>query len=197
MTASTASTATLRRAIFPRAGLLTDAALVLGGALFVALFAQISISLPFTPVPITGQTFAVLLVGGSLGAVCGTSSMVLYMLMGIVGLPVYADHQSGIDVIKGASGGYIIGFLVAGFVVGMLADRGWDKKFSTAVTMMLTGNVFIFLVGVIWLQHVLHTDLNTTLEEGLYPFVPGEILKLYCAAALFPGAWALVRRIRG
>lgn len=196
MTASTASTATLRRAVFPRAGILTDALLVLGGALFVAVFAQISIPLPFTPVPITGQTFAVLLVGGALGTVCGTLSMGLYMFMGIVGLPVYADHAHGWHVVTGATGGYLVGFLVAAAMVGHLADRGWDTKFSTSGTMMLTGNVFIFLCGCLWLQHVLHTNLEKTLEYGLYPFVPGEILKLYLAAALLPGAWALVRRVR-
>ncbi len=196
MTASTGSTFTLRRAIFPRVSVLTDALLVLGGALFVALFAQISIPLPFTPVPITGQTFAVLLVAGALGTVCGTASMGVYMLMGIVGAPVYADHTHGLEVIKGASGGYIVGFLVAALVVGYLAEHGWDQKFSSSVTMMLTGNVFIFLVGLIWLQQVLHTDLGDTLKYGLYPFVPGEIVKLYLAGALLPGAWALVRRIR-
>ena len=196
MTASTASTTTLRRAVFPRVSVLTDAVLVLGGALFVALFAQISIPLPFTPVPITVQTFAVLLVGGALGSLCGVASMSLYMLMGIVGLPVYANQAHGFEIIKGATGGYIVGFLVAGLLVGYLADRGWDQKFSTSGTMMLTGNVIIFLVGLIWLQQVLHTSLADTLKFGLYPFVPGEIVKLYLAAALLPGAWALVRRIR-
>ncbi len=196
MTASTASTATLRRAVFPRAGVLTDAALVLGGALFVALFAQLSIRLPFTPVPITGQTFAVLLVGGALGTVCGSLSMGLYALMGIIGLPVYADHAHGWSIVSGATGGYIFGFLVAGALVGYLADKGWDQRFATSGTMMLIGNTFIFLFGCIWLQHVLHTNLEKTLEYGLYPFVPGEILKLYLAAALLPGAWALVRKIR-
>ncbi len=196
MTASSISSNTLRRAVFPNVSLLTNALLVLGGALFVALSAQISIPLPFTPVPITGQTFAVLLVAGSLGSVCGTLSMGLYLLMGIVGLPVYADHTHGIEVIKGATGGYIIGFIIAGLIVGLMADRGWDKKFSSSVTMMLTGNVVVFLVGLVWLQQVLHTNLADTLKYGLYPFVPGEVLKLYLAGALFPGAWALVRRIR-
>ena len=119
MIASTASTATLRRAVFPRAGILTDALLILGGALFVAVFAQISIPLPFTPVPITGQTFAVLLVGGALGTVCGTLSMGLYMFLGIIGLPVYADHTHGWHVVTGATGGYIVGFLVAAALVGL------------------------------------------------------------------------------
>jgi len=196
MTATTASTATLRRAVFPRAGLLTDALLVVGGALFIALFAQISIRLPFTPVPITGQTFAVLLVGGALGASCGTISVGFYVLLGLVGLPVYAAHTHGWSVLNGATGGYLMGFLVAGALVGYLADRGWDQRFATSGTMMLTGNVFIFLCGCLWLQHVLHTNLEKTLEYGLYPFVPGEILKLYLAAALLPGAWALVRRVR-
>ncbi len=99
-------------------------------------------------------------------------------------------------MIHGATGGYIVGFLVAGGLVGYLADRGWDRRFATAGTMMLIGTTFIFLCGCIWLQHVLHTNLEKTLEYGLYPFIPGEILKLYLAAALLPGAWALVRKIR-
>lgn len=195
MIASNASTATLRRAVFPRASILTDALLILGGALFVAVFAQISIPLPFTPVPITGQTFAVLLVGGSLGSVCGGLSMGLYLLMGIW-LPVYANQSDGWHVVTSATGGYIMGFVIAGALVGYLADRGWDQRFATSGTMMLIGNTFIFLCGCLWLQHVLHTNLEKTLEYGLYPFVPGEVLKLYLAAALLPGAWTLVRRLR-
>lgn len=194
--------ATLRRAAFPRQSVATSAVLVLGGALFVALFAQISIQLPFTPVPITGQTFAVLLVAASMGLVHGTLAMLAYLVMGVVGLPVFADQAHGWDEVAGATGGYLVGFLIAAAVVGTLAERNWDRRFSSSLSAMLTGNVIIFTVGLVWLAAWLGDNgfpngLQDTLEAGLYPFVPGEIVKLYLAGALLPAAWRLVGRIRG
>ena len=189
--------ATLRLAVFPRPGLLTDALLVLGGAGFVALAAQVSIDLPFTPVPITGQTFAVLLVGASLGALLGLASLGLYTFVGALGAPVYADGRHGWDILTGPTGGYIIGFALAAFLVGALAQRRWDRRFSSAVAAMLTGNVVIYLVGLPWLAEKIDAGLETTLEQGLYPFVVGDLLKLYLAGALLPSAWRLVARLRG
>ena len=186
--------ATLRLAVFPRGGLLTDVALVLAGTALVSAAAQISIKLPFTPVPITGQTFAVLLVGASLGAARGAASLGLYFLLGIVGAPIYADHASGWDVITSASGGYIVGFVVAAAVTGWLAEKRWDRRFSSSIGAMLTGSVIIYLFGLAWLAHVEHTNLEKTLEYGLYPFVPGDIFKLYLAAAALPAAWLGVQR---
>lgn len=193
---------TLRRAVVPRSGVATSAVLVLGGALFVALFAQISIQLPFTPVPITGQTFAVLLVAAAMGLGHGTAAMVLYLLMGIVGLPVFADQAYGWDEVAGATGGYLVGFVLAGLVVGLLAEKRWDHRFSSSLSAMLTGNVLIFLVGLVWLSvwlgdRGLPNGLDETLQNGLYPFVPGEIVKLYLAGALLPAAWRIVERVRG
>ena len=184
-----ADAATLRVAVFPRPSLLADAVLVVAGAGLVALAAQISVKLPFTPVPITGQTFAVCLVGASLGSIRGVASLTLYFLVGILGAPVYAHHDHGWDVITSASGGYIVGFVVAAGITGALAERRWDRRFSSAVGAMLTGNVVIYLVGLPWLAVVLNTNLEQTLEDGLYPFVPGDLFKLYCAAALLPAAW--------
>jgi biotin transport system substrate-specific component len=188
------TTATLRLAVFPRPRLLTDALLVLGGAAFVALAAQISVKLPFTPVPITGQTFAVVLVGASLGTIRGTASLLLYLALGVVGVPVYAHHDSGWDVITSASGGYIVGFVLAAAVTGTLAEHGWDKRFSSSIGAMLTGNVVIYLVGLPWLAVVLNTNLEKTLEYGLYPFIPGDTFKLYLAALALPAAWKIVPR---
>jgi biotin transport system substrate-specific component len=189
--------ATLRLAVFPRAGILTDVALVVGGAAFVALCAQVSIPLSFTPVPITGSTFAVLLVGASYGTLLGTASLALYVLAGLV-LPIYAQHNHGWDVLKGPTGGYLVGFIVAALLVGWLAERPhWDRRFSSSVAAMLTGSVVIYAFGLPWLQHTIHTDLEGTLEAGLYPFIIGDLLKLYLAAALLPAAWAAVRRFRG
>jgi biotin transport system substrate-specific component len=188
-----ADAATLRLAVFPRPTFLTDALLVVSGTALVSLCAQISVKLPFTPVPITGQTFAVCLVGASLGAVRGATSLTLYFLIGVLGAPVYAHHDHGWDVITSASGGYIVGFVAAAAVTGALAEHGWDRRFSSSVGAMLTGNVVIYLVGLPWLAVVLNTNLEQTLEDGLYPFVPGDLFKLYCAAALLPAAWRGVK----
>ena len=193
--------ATLRLAVFPRSGLLADIALIVLGAGLVSVAAQISISLPFTPVPITGQTFAVCLVGASLGAVRGTASLSLYVLAGIAGAPIYADGDHGWAQITGATGGYLLGFVLAAAVTGWLAeDRHWDRKFSSSIAAMLTGNVIIYLFGLPWLAAVLGEggswlSLEDTLEFGLYPFVPGDIFKLYLAAALLPAAWKVVEHV--
>jgi biotin transport system substrate-specific component len=188
---------TLRLAAFPRSSLLTDAVLVLCGTGLVAAAAQVSIPLPFTPVPVTGQTFAVVLVGTTLGLVRGTTSLLLYLLVGLAGAPIYADRAHGWSVLSGATGGYIVGFVVAAALVGFLAQRGWDRRFSSAVGAMLTGNLVIYLIALPWLAADLHTNLEKTLEFGLYPFVPGDMLKIYLAAALLPTAWKLVAAAGG
>jgi biotin transport system substrate-specific component len=187
---------TLRHAVFPRSGVLTDALLVLGGAAFVGLAAQLSFRLGFTPVPITGQTFAVLLVGAAYGPALGAASLTAYLLLGIAGVPLYADHLHGWTVFSGATGGYIVGFVLAAAVTGALAERGWDKRFSSSIAAMLTGSVIIYACGAIWLHHVLGVNWNTTLVDGVYPFVPLDLVKLYLAAAALPAAWGLVGRLR-
>lgn len=187
--------ATLRLALLHRSTWLTDTVLVTLGAGTVAAAAQVSIPLPFTPVPITGQTFAVLLVGASLGAGRGMASLVLYVLVGIAGAPVYAEGAHGWAVVSGATGGYLVGFVAAAAITGRLAERRWDRRFSSALAAMLTGNVVIYLVGLPWLAIVLDTGLERTLELGLYPFVPGDVLKLYLAGMLLPGTWRLVERL--
>ena len=189
--------ATLRLAVVPRTNLLTEAVLVVGGALFLALCAQISFELPFTPVPITLQTYGVFVIGASYGAWRGGGTTAVYLLMGIVGLPVYADRTHGLDVVLGATGGYLVGFVLAAVVVGWLAQRQWDRRFSSAVTAMLTGTVIIYAFGLVWLKVDQGLDVATTLEYGLYPFVPGDLLKIYLAGAALPFAWRLVGRVRG
>lgn len=170
-----------------------DFAAIAGGAALIAAAAQVAIRLPFTPVPLTGQTFAVLLVGAGLGGVCGGASAAVYLLLGVAGLPVYAHAESGWAVLGGASGGYLFSFPVAGALTGWLAERNWDRQFPSALAAMLTGNVVIYLIGLPRLAGALHTDLEKTLEFGLYPFVPGDVLKLYLAAVALPTAW----RFRG
>ena len=189
--------ATLRLAVFPRSGLLTDVVLVAAGAGLVALAAQWEIKLWFTPVPITGQTFAVLLVGASLGWLRGGASLLLYFLVGLAGAPVYAGGEGGWEWVEGATGGYLVGFIFAAALSGWLAQRRWDRRFSSAVAAMLSGSVVIYAFGLPWLAHVANLGLEETLEAGLYPFVVGDLLKLYLAGALLPGAWRLVERLRG
>jgi len=187
--------ATLRLATLPRVGLSTDVLLVVVGAGLVALAAQWEIKLWFTPVPITGQTFAVLLVGSSLGWLRGGASLLLYFLVGLAGAPVYAGGEGGWEWVEGATGGYLVGFIFAAALSGWLAQRRWDRRFSSAVAAMLTASVVIYALGLPWLAHVANLGVEDTLEAGLYPFVVGDLLKLYLAGALLPGAWRLVERM--
>ena len=188
--------ATLRLAVFPRSGLLVDVLLVVAGAGLVALCAQIEISLGFTPVPISGQTFAVLLVGASLGPLLGASSLLLYFCVGLLGAPVYSGGDGGWDIVHGATGGYLVGFIFAAMLTGWLARRRWDRHFNSAVAAMLSGSVVIYAFGLPWLAKEIGTGLEGTLEAGLYPFVIGDLIKLYLAGMLLPGAWKLVERLR-
>jgi biotin transport system substrate-specific component len=173
-----------------------EAVLIAAGSLLVAGAAQVVIPLPFTPVPITGQTFAVLLVGASLGAGRGAASLALYLGEGAAGLPFFAGGASGIAVITGVTGGYLVGFVFAGTLVGFLAQRGWDRRFASALGAMLTGNLVIYLFGVLGLAAFMGASplSEEVLLAGLYPFVPGDLIRIYLAAAALPGAWRLVRR---
>lgn len=180
-----------------------DAALIVAGCLFTALLAQVKVPLGFTPVPITGQTFAVLLVGASLGSWRGGSAMTLYLVAGSV-LPFYAGGASGL-VWGLSSGGYIIGFIPAAYAVGWLAERGWDRK-PWILLAMLAGNVILYVPGLIQLSlFVQGIDpsvaddqvVSTTLKWGLYPFILGDLIKLVAASLLLPGAWEVVNLVRG
>ena len=186
----------IRATVFPSATLAVDTMLALGGAALIALAAQISLSLPFTPVPITGQTFAVTTTAAALGLRTGAASSVLYVGAGLVGLPVYANGGSGWHAVSGATGGYLIGFVVCALIVGWCGDRGWASSFSSTVGAMLLGETVIYLCGLLWLRHSLHTPLGKTLELGLYPFVVGDLLKVYAAAAVLPSAHRWVRHLR-
>ncbi|HEY4151837.1 MAG TPA: biotin transporter BioY [Pseudolysinimonas sp.] len=184
--APTARRVVLADRVFPRT-LLMDVVLVVAGAALVTVLAQVAI--PLWPVPITGQTLAVLLVGSTLGWARGAISMVLYALLGLVGLPIYSDGTHGATVLFGATGGYIVGFIVSAALVGWLAERQWDRKILKAIVTFVAGSVVVFAIGLPWLAVVLRTDLQTTLEYGLYPFIVGGIIKAAIAAALLPLAW--------
>ncbi|MDT7948667.1 MAG: biotin transporter BioY [Thermoflexus sp.] len=177
---------------------LADAVLILGGSLLTALMARVEIPLPFTPVPITGQTFAVLLVGAALGSRRGALSMAVYLLEGALGLPVFAGGAAGLARLRGPTGGYLIGFIAAAFVTGWLAERGWDRRPATTALAMLTGNAVIYLFGLPWLAWFVGSFLGPkgALALGLLPFVPGDLLKLLLATLAFPSVWLLVRRAR-
>jgi biotin transport system substrate-specific component len=188
---------TLRTVAIPRTTPLADALVVVSGAALVALAAQVSIPLPFTPVPLTGQTFAVLLVGAAVGPTLGVASMLLYLGAGAIGAPIYAGGSSGFHVFSTATGGYLVGFVLAAALVGWFSRLRWDRTLSSALGAMLCGNVVIYGFGVVWLGQVLDTNLEQTLEFGLYPFIVGDLLKVYAAALLLPTAWKLVGRKRG
>ncbi len=172
------------------------ALLVLAGAGFVGALAQVSVPLPFTPVPITLQPFAALVVGAALGWRRGSAALMVYLLAGLAGLPWYADHGAGLSVLLSATGGYLVGFVVAAGVVGALARRGADRAPARTFATMLLGSALIYAVGVPWLMTDLHVGLARGLALGFTPFWIGDLLKAALAAVLLPGAWALARRAR-
>jgi len=174
-------------------GLVRSIALVIGGAVFVGLTAQVAIPLPFTPVPLTLQTFSVLLVGAALGSVRGAASMVLYLLAGVAGVPWFANQQSGWAF---ASFGYIVGFVVAAWLVGWLAERGADRRVVPTIGMMALGNVVIYVFGVAGLMLLADLPLSTALAKGVLPFLIGDVIKILLAAGLLPGTWKLINSRR-
>jgi biotin transport system substrate-specific component len=171
-----------------------DALLVLGGAGLMALLAQVSIPLHGTPVPITGQTLAVVLCGAALGANRGVLAMTLYALAGLV-LPVYADGDQGWHVISGANGGYIIGFILATYVIGRLAELGSDRTVLIAFVSFCAGQLIVFGIGVPWLKVSADLDWGTAIHGGFTVFIVGGLIKAAIAAIAVPSAWQLVRKI--
>ncbi|MEP7157831.1 MAG: biotin transporter BioY [Chloroflexota bacterium] len=179
------------------------------GTLLIILGARISFYLPGNVlVPVTLQTFGVLFGGALLGFRRSLLSVGLYLVLGIVGLPVFAfdqatqTYRSGLDTIVllnggfslAPTGGYLLGFLVAGGLIGRLAELGWDRKIGGSVAAMLLGNVVIYLIGVPWLMIAAKLDVAGGLTYGLWPFIPGDLVKLAVAAGLLPVGWWLVRR---
>jgi biotin transport system substrate-specific component len=173
-----------------------DIALVVAGSLVMVGLSHMSVRLPFTPVPVTGQTLGVLLVGTSLGVTRGAAAIALFLLYGVVGLPVYAGGASGLDtlLISSATGGYLWGFLAASLVCGYLAQRGWDRTIGSAIGAMVVGEIVIFTFGVAWLAQALGVSAEKAMELGLYPFVLGDLVKTMLAALILPAAWSLTKR---
>lgn len=180
--------------------------LVAAGALLIYLTAQVSFHLPDSPVPVTGQTFGVLLVGGALGFRRGFLATLLYVAIGVIGLPAFAEHKRGLEIIAsvdgghivlGATGGYLIGFMLASAFVGRLAELGWDRNILGAVAAMVAGNALIYVVGLPWLSLAVGFSASETIAKGLTPFLLGDLLKLLLAGAVFPFAWWVVGRRPG
>jgi len=181
---------------------LRHVALICVGAAFIALTANLAVWLPDNPIPITGQTLAVLVVGCALGLRRGAMSVALYLILGLF-LPVYAGQSHGLStilsigssgVVLGAPGGYLVGFFFAGALVGWLAEMGWDRHVSGAVGAMILGEVVIYAIAVPWLAIATHLSPQVAIEEGFLPFLVGDTIKLAIAAGIFPVAWWLVGR---
>ncbi len=185
---------TLLDAASPGTGLIRDAALVIGFACLTAVMAQVSFWIG--PVPVTGQTFAVLVAGALLGSRRGALSQLSYLAIGATGIPYWfaLGGPSGVARLAGPTGGYLIGFVAAAFIVGWLSERGWDRRVWTAVPAMLTGEAVLYIFGLLWLMHFVPAD--KVLQTGLYPFAFGDLIKVAAASLALPGGWLLLRRFQ-
>jgi biotin transport system substrate-specific component len=166
--------------------------LVFAFSLLVALSAQIVI--PVGPVPITGQTFAVLLTGALLGSRLGAMALIIYLIEGSCGLPFFRGGSSGIAHLLGPTGGYLVAFPAAAFITGAFAEHGWDRRFLTAAAAMAIGSAVIMLSGWAWFSLVTNTSFAVTVKITVMNFIPGDIIKILLAAAVLPSGWALLRR---
>lgn len=188
------TTATLRSAVFPRATTYSKALLVTFGTLFIAGLAQIALPVPGSPVPVTGQTLGVLLIGASYGSQLGATTLLTYLVIGFAGAPVFAKGEHGLAHLTGATGGYLIGMLFASLLVGALAGRKWDQKLRSALPTMLLGDVVIFSFGLYWLHAYTHQGWAWTFAAGFTPFLIGEVLKIAIAGTSLPLVWRFVQR---
>ena len=191
---SISSTATLRGALITRSTVSTKIALVVGGTAFLALMAQIAVPVPGSPVPVTGQTLGALLLGSAYGASLGFTTFATYLLVGFIGAPVFASGAHGLSRITGATGGYLVGMLLASLITGYLAGRKWDQKIFTVIPTMLIGDLVIFSAGLIWLHHSLHATWATTFKFGFTPFIVGEVIKIAIASTAMPTLWRFVTK---
>ena len=188
------TSAVLSQRVLPRSRI-ASVLLVVGAAAITALAAQVRIQLPFTPVPITGQTFAVLLSGAALGWRLGASSQMVYVLAGVLGLPVFSNGASGVEVVRGATGGYLIGFIFAAGLVGWMAEHRQDRTFATMFTAFILGSAVIYAFGVMGLMISTGWPLGEAIAKGVTPFLLGDILKATLAGLLVPGVWRLLGEV--
>ncbi len=179
-------------AVWPAAGIWRESALIVAGCLLIALAAQLQVLLPFSPVPVTGQTFAVLFLGALYGSRRGPATVVTYLMLGAMGLPVFAGGLAGLARFVGPTAGYLLGFVVAAFAVGSLSERGWDRKPWTTAASMIIGNGIIYAFGVAWLWRFVGWE--AVLTAGVVPFLPGDALKIALATILLPSGWRIIGR---
>ena len=189
---SISSSATLRGALITRSTGATQVALVIGGTAFLALMAQIAVPVPGSPVPVTGQTLGALLLGSAYGASLGFTTFASYLIVGFLGAPVFASGAHGLSRITGATGGYLVGMLLASLLTGYLAGRKWDQKVLTVIPTMILGDLVIFGAGLYWLHHSIHATWATTFKLGLTPFILGEVIKIAIASTAMPTLWRFV-----
>lgn len=175
--------------------LIYDVLLVIGASIFITLSAQIAFNVPFSPVPITGQTFAILLTGSFLGSRRGALAVILYLFEGIAGLPVFAQAHFGLVHLLGPTGGYLLGFIPAAYLCGLMVEKGWGQSVLTAFAIMSIGTGVIFFFGLTWLMFFVETD--NVLILGFYPYVTGGIIKIIAAALLFSGSGYLTKSNHG
>ena len=188
------SATSLRTSLIPRSTALSNAVLVVSGVLGLAALAQIAIPVPGSPVPVTGQTLGVLILGTAYGSTLGVTTFAIYILAGVAGAPVFANSGNGLDRIVGATGGYLIGMLVATFVLGQLARFRLDQNFLTALPSMLIGTITTFAFGLVWLHQYTGQSWDWTIKAGLTPFIVGEVLKIAIAGTSLPVVWRIVNR---
>ncbi len=182
--------ATIVGTLLPVSKRATRVMLVTASVIFTALCAQVAIPLWFTPVPLTGQTFSVLLTALLLGSQMATWSMGLYLLCGAIGLPVFAGATGGLVRLMGPTGGYLLGFLLAVYLVGRLAERGWDRRLSSCLLALCLGELAIYISGLLWLSHFVPS--GQLLAMGFYPFIPGDLIKIGLVTVALPSGWKLL-----
>lgn len=169
-----------------------DILMVLSGSLILALASQVSVRLSISPIPITLQTLAVLLIGATMGSKRGASAILLYIVEGASGMPVFAGGLSGIAYMLGPTGGYLLGFVAAAYVVGFCAERGYDRHVVTTFIILAIGNAITYTFGLLWLAF--YVEKSLALQMGLFPFITGDVLKIVMASLILPSGWALVNR---
>jgi biotin transport system substrate-specific component len=185
------TSAVITARVFPRSRLMS-VVLVVAAAGLTALAAQWYVQLPFTPVPVTGQTFAVLLTGAALGWKLGAAGQMLYVAVGALGAPVFSEASGGIEILKGATGGYLVGFVFAAALIGWMAEHRQDRTFATMFTAFILGSTVIYLFGVTGLMISTGWPLDEAVAKGVVPFLLGDLIKAAAAGVVLPGAWKLI-----
>ena len=185
---------TLKSAFITRSTVASQISLILTGTVFLAVMAQIAFPIPGSPVPFTGQTLGVLLLGTAYGAGLGASTVAFYLLMGMAGAPIFSSGTGGIERIVGPTGGYLVGMFISSLVLGALAGRKWDQKIKTVIPTMIIGNLIIFAIGLLWLNQYTGQSWLWTFEKGFTRFIFGEIIKIAIASTALPAVWKYVAK---